>query len=71
MAESARNLLAADIGLSTTGTDEVTSDNPMGTTYIGIADSSGSRAVSRPRRRQYVTATILFELRESLINKSG
>jgi nicotinamide-nucleotide amidase len=71
MAESARNLLGADIGIGTAGTDEVTRDNPMGTTYIGIADASGSRAVSRPRRRQYVTATILFELRESLLNKSG
>jgi nicotinamide-nucleotide amidase len=71
MAESARNLLGADIGIGTTGTDEVTRDNPMGTTYIGIADASGSRTVSRPRRRQYVTATILYELRESLLNKSG
>jgi nicotinamide mononucleotide (NMN) deamidase PncC len=71
MAESARNLLGSDIGIGTSGTDEVTSDNPMGTTYIGIADSSGSRAVSRPRRRQYVTATILFELRESLLDKEG
>lgn len=71
MAESVRNLLQADIGIGTAGTDEVTRDNPMGTTYIAIADSSGSRAVSRPRRRQYVTATILFELRESLRNESG
>ena len=71
MAESARNLLEADIGIGTAGTDELTRDNPMGTTYIGIADASGSRAVNRPRRRQYVTATILFELRESLLNKSG
>ena len=71
MAESARNLLEADIGIGTAGTDEMTKDNPMGTTYIGIADASGSRAVNRPRRRQYVTATILFELRESLLNKSG
>ena len=69
MAESARNMLGADIGIGTSGTDEVTRDNPMGTTYIGIADTSGSRAVSRPRRRQYVTATILFELRESLLSE--
>ena len=71
MAESVRNMLGADIGIGTTGTDEVTRDNPMGTSYIGIADSSGSRAVSRPRRRQYVTATILFELRESLIGNTS
>ena len=71
MAESVRNMLGADIGIGTTGTDEVTRDNPMGTSYIGIADSSGSRAVSRPRRRQYVAATILFELRESLIGNTS
>lgn len=70
MAESARKFMKADIGIGTAGTDEVTKDNPMGTTYIGIADASGSRAVSRPRRRQYVTATILYELRESLLHKS-
>lgn len=67
MAEAVRKFLKADIGISTAGTDEVTMDNPMGTTFIGIADSSGGRAVSRPRRRQYVTSTILFELRESLL----
>ncbi len=71
MAEAARNLLGADIGIGTAGTDDVTRDNPMGTTYIGIADVSGSKAVARPRRRQYVNATILFELRESLLKKSG
>jgi nicotinamide mononucleotide (NMN) deamidase PncC len=68
MAEAARDFLKADIGIGTAGTDEVTRDNPMGTSFIGIADSSGSRAVSRPRRRQYVTATILYELRDSLLN---
>jgi nicotinamide-nucleotide amidase len=67
MAEAARKVLGADIGISTAGVDEVTKDNPFGTTFIGIADSSGSRAVSRPRRRQYVTASILFELREVLL----
>ncbi len=67
MAEAVRTLLKADIGIGTTGTDEVTEDNPMGTTFIGIADAGGSRAVGRPRRRQYVTSTILFELRESLL----
>ncbi len=67
MAEAARTLLNADIGIGTTGTESVTKDNPMGTTFIGIADAGGSRAVSRPRRRQYVTSTILFELRESLL----
>jgi len=68
MAEAARNFLDADIGLATTGSDDVTADNPFGTTFIGIADASGSRAVSRPRRRQYVTATILFELQETLLS---
>lgn len=67
MAEAVRDFLKADIGIGTVGIDEATKDNPMGTTYIGIADSSGSRVISRPRRQQYVTAAILFELRESLL----
>ena len=66
MAEAARTLLKADVGISTTGIEE-TKERPMGTTYIGIADSSGSRAVGRPRRRQYVTSNIMFELRKSLL----
>jgi len=67
MAEAARVLLKADIGVSTTGV-EVTEERPMGTTYIGIADSNGSRAVGRPRRKQYVTSTTLFELRRLLLS---
>ena len=67
MAEVARTLLKADIGISTAGIEE-TKERPMGTTYIGIADGSGSRAVGRPRRRQYITSTILFELRKSLLS---
>jgi len=67
MAEAVRVLLKADIGVSTTGV-EVTEERPMGTTYIGIADSNGSRAVGRPRRKQYVTSTTLFELRRLLLS---
>ena len=67
MAEAARVLLKADIGISTTGV-EVTEERPMGTTYIGVADSNSSRAVGRPRRRQYVTSTTLFELRRLLLS---
>jgi nicotinamide-nucleotide amidase len=67
MAEAARKLLKADIGVSTTGV-EVTEERPMGTTYIGVADSSGSRAVGRPMRKQHVTSTALFELRRLLLS---
>jgi len=67
MAEAARTLLKADIGISTAGIEEI-KERQMGTTYIGIADASGSRAVGRPRRRQYVTSTILFELRRLLLS---
>jgi len=67
MAEAVRVLLKADIGVSTTGV-EVTEERPMGTIYIGIADSNGSRAVGRPRRKQYVTSTTLFELRRLLLS---
>jgi nicotinamide-nucleotide amidase len=67
MAEAARNFLKADIGISTSGSYEATKDNPMGTTFIGIADSTGSRTISRPRRQQYITSSILFELREILL----
>ena len=66
MAEAARLLLKADIGISTTGVEQ-TQERPMGTTYIGIADGNSSRAVGRPRRKQYVTSTALFELRKLLL----
>ncbi|MBN2240894.1 MAG: CinA family nicotinamide mononucleotide deamidase-related protein [Dehalococcoidales bacterium] len=67
MAEAVKTFLKADIGIGTVGIDDISRDNPMGTTYIGIADASGSKVISRPRRQQYVTAAILFELRESLM----
>ena len=67
MAEAAKNLLKADIGLSISAAGE-TKDRPMGTTYIGIADSKGSRAIARPRRKQHIVASALFELRKSLLS---
>lgn len=66
MAEAARAFLKADIGISVTGTEE-TGSGSAGTVYIGIADSKGSKAISRIRRRR-ITASALSELRKSLIS---
>ena len=66
MAEAARDLLKADIGISSTATEE-TEGRPMGTTYIGVAASNGNRAVSRARRKQHIAAGAMFELRKSLL----
>ncbi|MEK7353332.1 MAG: CinA family nicotinamide mononucleotide deamidase-related protein [Chloroflexota bacterium] len=66
MAEAARKLLRADIGLSITAGLE-TKERPMGITYVGIADSKGSSAIARPRRKQHIVATALIELRKWLI----
>jgi nicotinamide-nucleotide amidase len=66
MAEAAKTFLKADIGIGITGI-EGTKENPMGAVYIGTADRNGSRAVARPRRRQYLTSTIMFELRQLLL----
>jgi len=67
MAQAAKTLLKADIGISVTGM-EMTVDRPAGMVYIGITDSTGSRAVSRPRGRRWITTGALFELRRSLLS---
>ena len=67
MAEAVKELLKADIGISTTAMEE-TKERPLGITYIGIADGKGSRAISRPRGKRRVTATAVFELRKSLLS---
>ncbi len=67
MAEAAKAFLKADIGIGTTGI-EGTKESPMGTVYIGTADRNGSRVVARPRRRQYITSTVLFELRQLILS---
>jgi nicotinamide-nucleotide amidase len=67
MAEAVKELLKADIGISTTAMEE-TKERPLGITYIGIADGKGSRAISRPRGKRRVTAAAVFELRKSLLS---
>ncbi len=66
MAEAARVLLKADIGIGITGTEE-TEARPAGIVYIGIVDEEKNRAISRPRGKRRVTTTALFELRKSLL----
>lgn len=66
MAEAARVSLNADIGISSTAITE-TAERPMGMAYIGIADGRDSRVVGRPRRRQQVSSTAMFELRKILL----
>lgn len=66
MAEAARVSLKADIGISSTAIAE-TAERPMGMAYIGIADGRDSRVVGRPRRRQQVSSTAMFELRKILL----
>lgn len=66
MAEAAMVSLKADIGISSTAIAE-TAERPMGMAYIGIADGRDSRVVGRPRRRQQVSSTAMFELRKILL----
>lgn len=67
MAEAARKLLRADIGIGITGIEE-TPNTLEGIAYIGIADDGSSRVISRPRGKRRVTTTALFELRKSLVS---
>ncbi|MFC2025416.1 competence/damage-inducible protein A [Chloroflexota bacterium] len=67
MAQAARTSLMADIGIGITGIEE-TEARPLGIVYIGVDDNKSSRATTRPRGKQRVTATALFELRKSLIS---
>jgi len=66
MAEAARELLGADVGIGITGI-EVTEARPTGITYISIADGGTSQVVNRPRGKRRVTNTALFELRKALL----
>ena len=67
MAEAARKSLKADIGVSTTGVEEI-KERPG--TYIGIADSKGSRTIRGTRNKLWLTSAVLFELRKSLISSN-
>ena len=68
MAQAARALLNADVGIGISAIEE-TENRPMGIVYISIVGSENSRAISRPRGKQRVTTTALFELRESLMSR--
>ncbi len=75
MAEAARTLLKADIGVSSAAAGE-REGRVAGITNIGIADDTGSKAVGISRRKQHITAAVLFELRKWLLspgysNKNG
>ena len=59
MAEAARKIFKADIGISITAAVE-TKERPMGITYIGIADGNGSTAIGKPRRTQHTFLDVLF-----------
>ncbi len=67
MVQAVRTFLRADIGISITGIEE-TEARPTGIVYIGIADDTSSRVISRTRGKRRVTTTALFELRKSLIS---
>ena len=67
MAEAARKVLKADIGLAVTGL-QATNDMPAGTVYIGITDGKSGRAINRPRGKRRIAVAALFELRKSLVS---
>ncbi len=66
MAEAARKVLKADIGLAITGLAE-TAEKPAGIVYIGIANGQSSHGFSRPRGKRRITAAALVELRKQLL----
>jgi nicotinamide-nucleotide amidase len=66
MAEAARTVLKADIGLSCSAA-AVTTERPTGVVYAGIADSRGSQAIPVSRRKQVIVSSILFQLRQFLL----
>ena len=65
MAEAAKALLGADIGVSITGIKE-TEDWPTGVVYVSLTNSQNSRVMGRPRGKRRVTTATLLELRRSL-----
>lgn len=65
MAEAAKALLGADIGVSITGIKE-TEDWPTGVVYVSLTNSRSSRVMGRPRGKRRVTTATLLELRKSL-----
>ncbi len=76
MAEGVRSLLKADVGLSVTGVagPDRQEDQPVGTTWLGVALPSGSEAVEvrlpgdRQRIRQLAAISLLDLLRRKLLS---
>ena len=66
MAEAAKLLLKASIGIGITGIDETS--RPTGTVFVSITNGRGSQVVSRPRGKRRITSTALFELRRRLLS---
>jgi len=67
MAEAARAILNADIGVSVTAI-EAMEGMTIGIAYIGIVDNTGSKTVeARPRRKQHISTSALAELRKWLL----
>ncbi len=69
MAETARRVLGADIGLATTAIVQ-TESRPMGVVYIGLTDGKSSQVTIRTRGKRQVTTNALFELRKLLLSRS-
>ncbi|MFC1874069.1 competence/damage-inducible protein A [Chloroflexota bacterium] len=66
MAEAARELFRADIGIGITGLGLVET-GPVEVVYIGISGGQSRVVTSRPRGKRRVTNSVLFELRKLLL----
>lgn len=67
MADAVRNLLKADIAVSTTGIGE-TATMPSGLAYIAISDGNNKQVIGRPRGKRRLTTATLLELRKLLLS---
>jgi PncC family amidohydrolase len=67
MANAARKLLKTDLAIGITAARETT-ERPMGITYVGIAGSDNRLAIIKPRRKQSIVSSALFELRNWLLS---
>jgi nicotinamide-nucleotide amidase len=64
MAEAARQRLGADIGIGVTG---IEASQPNGAVHFAIVDGGSHEIVTRPRGKQRLTTSVLFELRKTLM----
>jgi nicotinamide-nucleotide amidase len=69
MAEAVRDRFGASIGIGVTGIDS--GQQPTGTVHIAIVDSQRHHTAARPRGKQRVLPTVLFELRRRLLETAG